>query len=411
MKKNRNLCLLAFPILLLTTKLPLPDTIRLQDMDSPAGLGSAEPHLAGSGDGVYLSWLEKMPSGGYALKLSRWDGERWSERHTVHASERIFSNWADFPSIMVLSDGSLVAHWLEKAGGSYEYDVWIAQSRDGGKSWSKPERPHRDGTLSEHGFVSLVNRGSGRFSAVWLDGRNFAGEDATHEMALMFTTFDNGTFQHETELDRRVCDCCQTAAAATRDGIFVAYRDRSESEVRDISYVLYDNGQWTSPRTLYPDGWEIPACPVNGPAVSARGDEVVVAWFTSIEGEGRVRVMFSRDGGKTFGEPVQVDEGDPNGRVNVEWLEDGAALVSWQERVAGKLADLRVRRVSRDRVAGSSLVVATTSSVRATGFPRLTRWGNDVLVAWTESEQAEGSNPTRKTAATRVRVARIEIGS
>jgi hypothetical protein len=125
----------------------------------------------------------------------------------------MFANWADFPSVTVLSDGSLVAHWLEKVGGgSYEYDVWIVQSRDSGKSWSKPERPHRDGTLSEHGFVSLIDRWSGRFSAVWLDGRNFAGENATHEMALMFTTFDKGTFEQETELDRRVCDCCQTAA-------------------------------------------------------------------------------------------------------------------------------------------------------------------------------------------------------
>ena len=39
------------------------------------------------------------------------------------------------------------------------------------------------------------------------------------------------------ELDPKVCDCCQTAAAVTDDGPVVVYRNRSDQELRDISAI------------------------------------------------------------------------------------------------------------------------------------------------------------------------------
>jgi hypothetical protein len=67
----------------------------------------------------------------------------------------------------------LAAHWLVKRGSAtYAYDVNITQSKDGGKSWSKPIVPHRDNTQTEHGFVSLIPLNDGRLGANWLDGRN-----------------------------------------------------------------------------------------------------------------------------------------------------------------------------------------------------------------------------------------------
>ncbi len=211
----------------------------------------------------------------------------------------------------------------------------------------------------------------------------------------MFTTFDGDAFLPETLLDGRVCDCCQTTAAATPDGMFVAYRDRSAEEIRDISYMLYADGRWTEPQTLHADGWEIPACPVNGPAVTVRENELAVAWFGLIDEEGRVSAIRASDGGRTFGEPVRLDGRQVLGRVDIEWLDEGTALVSWLERIDGGRAEVRVREVRSDGTLGAALVVATTSSSRASGFPRLVRQGGSVLIAWTDA------------AAKRVRVARL----
>ena len=63
------------------------------------------------------------------------------------------------------------------------------------------------------------------------------------DMALMYTTIlPNGTLGAEVQIDKRVCECCQTSATATPDGLLVVYRDRSQDEIRDIALVRYSNG-------------------------------------------------------------------------------------------------------------------------------------------------------------------------
>jgi hypothetical protein len=184
-------------------------------------------------------------------------------------------------------------------------------------------------------------------------------------------------------VDERICDCCQTGLAMTSAGPIVVYRDRSAEEVRDIYAVRLVNGAWTAPRPVHADGWVMPACPVNGPAVSAEGRRVAVAWFTNAGDTARVRVAFSDDAGATFGAPIQVDGGRPLGRVDVELLESGA-LVSWMEATGEKAAEVRVRQVAAGGRMGAPRVVAASSAERASGFPRMTRVGGQVVFAWTE---------------------------
>jgi hypothetical protein len=147
---------------------------------------------------------------------------------------------------------------------------------------------------------------------------------------------------------------------------------------------------------VHADDWKIDACPVNGPAIAATRDDVVVAWFTAARDSARVYVARSRDGGATFGGPTRVDDGNPVGRVDVEIDSRGSAAVSWMEFAGAEQADVRVRRVGPTGVRGPSTVVARTSGARASGFPRMTRSGGDLLLAWTEA-----GTPSR------IRVARI----
>jgi len=59
------------------------------------------------------------------------------------------------------------------------------------------------------------------------------------------------------------------------------------------------------------------------------GTRVAVAWFTSAADTPRVKVAFSQDAGGTFSQPIQVDDGETIGRVDVLLLPDGSALVCW----------------------------------------------------------------------------------
>ena len=360
---------------------------RVERLSTPAGEESLTPFLAGSASGIHLSWLEKTAEG-HALRYARWDGARFTEPATIRASDRFFANWADFSSVLPFGEGRLAAHWLEKAAsGTYEYDVFVSISEDGGKIWSSGTKPHRDGTLSEHGFVSLVPEGKG-FGVAWLDGRNFEKEAADNEMALMQTTFDGAAFAEETMLDPRVCECCQTAMAPIESGFLVAYRDRSPEEIRDISYVRFTSGRWSEPRTLSDDGWHLTGCPVNGPQVAADGNRLALAWFTASKDDPRVSVVFSEDGGETFGAPIRVDAGQALGRVDIELLGDGA-VVTWLAR-ATRGGEVLARRLSYKGDTSEVVTVARTGADRASGFPRIASFQGTIYVAWTEAESRQG---------------------
>ena len=223
---------------------PIPPP-QVRELPSPAGPGSAQPNLAVAADGrVYLSWIERLGEDRFALRFAVRDGDRWSAPRSIAEGSNWFVNWADFPSMLALPDGSLAAHWLVRTGdGTYAYQVNIARSFDQGETWGKPLVPHRDGTQTEHGFVSLLATPEGELAAVWLDGRETtpAAADPDHgggEMTLRYAKMRReGTLGDEALLDTRVCDCCQTSAAMTSDGPVVAFRDRSEQELRDVSVV------------------------------------------------------------------------------------------------------------------------------------------------------------------------------
>ncbi|MDP6052393.1 MAG: sialidase family protein [Candidatus Latescibacteria bacterium] len=363
---------------------------------SPAKQISGEPNLVVGEDGnTYLSWIEKVDGAYHALRYAMFNGDGWSVPATVAEGKNWFVNWADIPSLAVLDDGTITAHWLERSDTlRYSYDVKLAQSVDGRNTWTSPVTPHRDGTRTEHGFVSMLPWSDGGVLAVWLDGRNFANEkkdEVFRNMTLRAAVVDReGRLSDEVELDARVCECCGTAAIKTAGGALVAYRDRSDANVRDISVVRWHNGHWSPPYTLYQDDWEINGCPVNGPALAADGERISAAWFTAAQDSARVQVILSDDEGATFSSPVRVDDGNPIGRVDLVMLEDGSSLVSWMENRDDD-ALLRIRRVHQDGQMDRAVTLATLSAARASGFPQMVRNRGTFLFAWTHVDE-DGNN-------------------
>jgi hypothetical protein len=337
-----------------------------------------------------LSWTEPVDEKRHAVRFAvRKDG-RWSEPRTIVEGEDLLVNPADFPSLVALPGGALVAHWPVKGEpGTHASSIRISRSTDGGMTWSQPVIPHTDRSMVEHGFVSMVALPDGRVAALWLDGRD--KKDASHtsheamgETHLRYTIFgQDGRASEDMLIDPRVCDCCPISSVMTSEGPIAFYRDRSDKEVRDISVVRFSKGKWTDPRTVGADGWEIIGCPVNGPSVAADGRRVVVAWFTAPKETPKVKIAFSNDAGATFGQPIQVDDATPAGRADVVMLPDGSALVSWLDRTA-KGGEVKVRRVKPDGSRGEPLMLAESNSLRATGVPQMVRAGSEVVFAWTQ---------------------------
>lgn len=356
------------------------------EVPTPAGQGSMTPRLASDGERTLMAFQvdTRDAAGAPYVAFAELGAAGWSDVRTIVQRPDLFVNWADYPSVVPTGRDGLVAHWLQYNGpGTYAYQVRVAFSSDGGRAWSESLVPHEPRTQTEHGFVTLVPEAGG-LQVVWLDGRAYE-EGPAEEMSLRTARVTPEGATNEVVLDRRTCDCCQTSVAALGDTLIVAYRGRSPGEIRDIEVVRRVDGSWTAPATVHRDGWEIGACPVNGPAIAAAGSDVLVGWFTAENDDARVLVARSIDGGASFDAPVRIDDGRPIGRVAVLPLSDRSFAVAWVEVLADGGAEVRVRRVADVGVSPSRTAGGTTDS-RASGFPTLALHDGDLLVAWTDPD-------------------------
>lgn len=360
----------------------------------PAPAGAAQPQLQPAPDGsLMLSWIERSEGGGHRLQFSRLDrAGHWGLPQTVAKGERWFVNWADVPTIQALADGSVWAHTLEKSAAStYAYDVVLHRSGDAGNRWAAGKRVHDDNTASEHGFVSMWPAGKTQLGIAWLDGRNTGGGEGEHAqhsggmMSLRAAVFDaDMDKQGEWSLDLSTCDCCQTDVATSEAGALLVYRDRTPEEIRDIYLTRFTGTDWTAPVRVHADNWMMPGCPVNGPAVAARGQQVWVAWPTGAGDAPSLRLARSTDAGAHF-QPMQVLAGAESlGRVDLA-ADDNGLWVLWLQEHKNQQT-LWLARFGHEL--GKPLLRQQIASLqgrgRGTGIPHLQLLGGVAHVVWTD---------------------------
>lgn len=384
---------------------------RIASLPLPATGDAAQPDLVLSASGdLLLSWVEPLDGGGHRLQLARRNAAAkdaaW-RTSTIASGADWFVNWADTPHVWTLPDGSLWAHWLRKTGpGRMDYGIDLARSSDDGASWSAPRMVNLPDRPSDHGFVSFWTHGDARLGIAWLDSRQKSatpptthGHDAASDdhghgggpMMLRGGVFDaEVTPLADWPLDTSTCDCCPTASAMTSRGPVVVYRGRSAEEIRDIRIVRLEDGIWSTPRSVHDDGWKIAGCPVNGPAVAARGDDVWVAWYTEAEGQPSVRIAMSQDAGATFSVPLRIAEGaDVMGRVALAATPEHV-LVSWLQEHRDTGQSLHVARLDPSLQRFDTLQVATLQARgRASGNPRLVANAERAWLVWVDVDDGK----------------------
>jgi len=245
-------------------------------------------------------------------------------------SRRLYVHFADTARAARLSSGGLVIAHLEHM----EPDSLLAGIKVSIADAGPPGRElgwlHTDRTVAEHGFLTLLaDETGGNVVAAWLDERPRAGGAGAQLFTRAITPA--GELTEERVLDPRVVESCPTDGVQLADGsIVVAYRDRSAEDVVDVAVVRRDpSGSWSAPTVVHDDGWRFGGPLVNGPAIAADEDWVAVAWFLQTpDQEPAVRVAFSSDGARTFGDPITLAEGRTKGHVALASMGGGAfALV------------------------------------------------------------------------------------
>lgn len=348
-------------------------TIRVIELSSPAAAQTMGPAFTTAPDGTaWLSWIEAgqavapavgkaQPSIANTLRFATFDSKAgaWSAARPIVSDATVAPNALDGPQLALDGQGAAYAVWTDGHGGAR----W-AKSLDGGTTWSTAEAWSKNGAEVEK--FSLARLAHGELLAAWLDGR---GRISGGKAQQLYTrVVDDPRHAPDELVDPSVCDCCPTALAAFLDGgALVAYRGRTDEEVRDVHLARLRNGKWGGPRVPAPDDWRINSCPVNGPRLAIDGSRVAAAWFTGADNDPRVLVTFSPDAGNRWLMPLRVDQGKPVGHVDLVILRDGAVVVTWLESDGS----IWLHRITPDFSATRPILLAGAGDAALSGAPRL----------------------------------------
>jgi len=358
----------------------------MEDIPFLYGNNNAQPNLVSYDGTLSLSWISSEQDNNASLHFSQLKNGKWIKPQKIADGSDWFVNWADFPAHAINEDLILTSYLKKSDSGTYTYDVLLNLRKLTGEKIKQDFLLNTDGIKAEHGFVSIIPNNNKGFFITWLDGRNTVEKkpDGDHKpMTIRFAEVSNkGDIINESELDAAACDCCQTSIANTNDGPIVVYRDRSDKEVRDVYSVRNINGVWEDPNPVHKDGWIINGCPVNGPKVASNSKNLAIASFTASNGNPLLNLSFSKNNGASFDKPIKINDVNAIGRVDIAFLNDDEAIVSYME-VDDAGTYLRIKKVSVNGKVSEPITISKIDGGRNTGVPQLEIINNEIFIVWT----------------------------
>ena len=288
-------------------------------------------------------------------------------------------------------------------------DVMTARSLDGGKTFEPAVRLQSSGALGDRGWPALALDTQGTAHAIWLDHRGLAAsrvagetraghqDGAAHEGAAMaqksglYYAAATGSPPAERELARGVCYCCKTALAVGSDGVlYAAWRHVYPGNLRDMAFAVSRDGgrSFSEPVRVSEDGWAIDGCPDDGPALAADDRGMVhIVWPTVVGGSNPEGALFyaSSTDGRTFTQRTRIPTLGSLNPSHPQIIVDraGRIVIAWDELVKGqRVAAARELKMQRNQAVGFGSVV-TLSSDGPAMYPVLAVTGSGILAVWT----------------------------
>lgn len=260
-------------------------------------------------------WVASVENQRVWVRYSEDGGTQFSPPVAVNTEpEQISADGENRPKIAVAEDGTVLLSWTQALPQNYSGNIRFSRSVDGGKTFSAPITLNDDGRITSHRFDTLTIDGKGRVAVAWLDARD---RDAAREKdgardrdtanAYAGTSIyyalssDNGAhFQANRRLNEHNCECCRVAAAWTKEGPVVFWRNLYGTNTRDFAIGNLDSG---IVRRASDDEWQIDACPHHGGGLAADDAGALhLVWFT--HGKTRQGLFYKRIAGERESTPL-----------------------------------------------------------------------------------------------------------
>jgi hypothetical protein len=239
-------------------------------------------------------WLVTAKGGHVRVQHSTDFGKTFSAPVEVNSvAEKIYDGGENRPKIAFGTKGQIYVTWSQPLAQPYTGYVRFARSLDGGRHFSAPVTVNHDLAKISHRFDALAVAANGDVVIAWIDGRNeaaamAAGGPFLGKSAYYTWSSDAGkTFAPDQELTEHSCECCRIALAREPDGDVAAFfRGVFGDNIRDHAFaVLRTDGRAADAERATYDGWQIAACPHQGPGLAIGSDGVLHGvWYEASHG-------------------------------------------------------------------------------------------------------------------------------
>lgn len=266
-------------------------------------------------------------------------------------------------------------------------ELYLASSKDGGKTWSKPLQVNDAPKKAPEALHWMAVEPAGDVHVVWLDLRSRLGNGQD----IYYAKVSDGKVSKNVKIATEVCECCAPGLAV--DGMgnpLIAYREGGSKASREIFAVRgYKKGEsFGKPIQLNHETTNIGNCPMSAPAVavSLDGKKMGVAWMDERATKGDPDVYWVVTYGSKFARDSLLDDVTDGSQNHPSLAVDGGGKfwAAWEDRRSGKqlvyarssLSDTKDEKVSSEAEGKAS-------------FPSIHAAGKLVGVAYEASKDGE----------------------
>jgi len=327
---------------------------------------NANPAVAASGRFAVVAWGATPADGPTDIYLatSRDAGATFTAAVRVNDDQSPASLSGEQPPAIALvprrgSDPEIVVVWTSKGGDGAR--LLSARSRDGGKTFTHAAVVPGTDAVGNRGWESVTAEPDGRVVALWLDHRGQAMGGAGHahmshqpgahaeapadgvaRAQLSKVFFGPVGAAGARSIAAGVCYCCKTALAAGADGtIYAAWRHVYAGNLRDIAFAASRDGgrTFSDPLRVSEDHWELDGCPENGPAIALdTASHVHIVWPTLVTQSGHETLALfhavSRDD-RTFSSRERIPTSGAAFHPQMAFSRGSGLLIAWDETGSG----------------------------------------------------------------------------
>ncbi|WP_435355859.1 sialidase family protein [Emticicia sp. SJ17W-69] len=340
---------------------------------------AAVPSFTNSPDGkIILSWVEtEKISKKVSFFYSIYDGYLFGEKIKVPIVDSASTHAEGMPRLAIKKDGSMIVTFeLKKDNPTSRFgsDLLYVYSKDG-KNWSAPDYVQSDRNPNKsHSFSRTVRLADGEIGVVWLDEK-LTSKGRSVKFAK--TSVGKG-FGEPKVIDNQACECCRIEAIIDPKGVLhIFYRDVYEDESRDMSYIFSkDDGEsFSEPRNVYPDKWQVNACPHAGPSATVNTKGIWMTWFTGKENAAGIKVC-DVETGKIINTALSTKVRSPQ----ITSTKSGNSYLTYSE--IKNQGEEYFKSIALRKLSGNAQTIYLSKSLEDCSYPSIISFENDLILAY-----------------------------